>query len=175
MKTKILEVTNGPLNWGKFMIGRFDTEWTRDSMVAKGHTLLSAVGWTGQHLLVVDLQTGEGALFRAHGGGYPAHDLEKHRVWVCPLFEPMLAWLYKQDLGDIGKLPDFVDLKDAPFSMSGHRRPGPRLQAVPEEAEGEGNCWRCCAPIWIPKGAEGKFTCMECVVKGESIRPAPGA
>lgn len=173
MKTKILEVTNGPMNWGKFMIGRFDGEWSRESMVAKGESLLSARGWTPAHILVLDLQTGEGAVFRP--GGLPSYDLNKHRVWVCPMFEPMLTWLYKQDLTDIAKLPDLVDLKDAPFAWSGYRRPGPRQLAAPEKAEGEGSCWRCAAPIWIPKGSKDKFTCMECVVKGESIRPIQDA
>lgn len=72
---------------------------------------------------VLDLQTGEGAFFRP--GGYAAADLEKHRVWVCPLFEPFLEWLYRQDLTDLGQLPRLVELPDAEFAMRGYRRAGP--------------------------------------------------
>lgn len=71
---------------------------------------------------MLDLETGEGALFLP--GGYASADLDKHKVWVCPLFEPFLAWLYKQDLQDLSKLPDLVDLPDAPFQWSGYRRSG---------------------------------------------------
>ena len=162
MKTKLVEVTNGPLNWGKFLVGRFDGEWSRDSMVAKGQTLLSTIGWSPEHILVLDLQTGEGAVFKP--GGLPSYDLNKHRVWVCPLFEPMLTWLYKQDLSDIAKLPDLVDLKDAPFAMSGFRREGPTLPAAAEEAKSKGSCSRCAGPIWTPS-EKGKYICLDCLIK----------
>jgi hypothetical protein len=125
MKTKIIEATNGPQNWGKFMLGRFDAEWQYRSAVADTPygSLLRGVGWTGEHLLVLDLQTGEGAIFRA-GGCAPA-DLDKHRIWVCPLFEPFLTWLYTQDLADLDALPAHVDLPEAEFAWQGYRRPGP--------------------------------------------------
>lgn len=123
MKTKIVEVTNGPLNWGKMLVGRLDWEWSRESAVAHGQRLLAAIGWNPDQVLVLDLQTREGAVFRP--GGCAAADLEKHRVWVCPMFQPFLEWLYTQDLSDLDRLPDHVDLKDAPFAWSGHRRPGP--------------------------------------------------
>lgn len=125
MKTKIIEATNGPHNWGKFMLGRFDEEWERISSVAPSdrYPLLRAVGLDNNHLLVLDLQTNEGAIFRP--GGLAAADLEKHRIWVCPLFEPFLAWLYEQDLSDLDQLPDHVDLPDVPFRWRGHRRSGP--------------------------------------------------
>lgn len=124
MKTKIIEATNGALNWGKFMLGRFDSEWALGSAaLTDPYSLLSRVGWTDEHLLVLDLQTGEGAIFRH--GGLPRADLEKHRIWVCPLFEPFLVWLYQQDVADLDALPAHVDLPDAPFAFSGYRRPGP--------------------------------------------------
>jgi len=52
---------------------------------------------------------------------------------VCPLYEPFLTWLYTQDTTDLDKLPDFVeiDVKDAPFAMSGYRRSGPEAQPEP--------------------------------------------
>lgn len=134
MKTKIIEATNGPRNWGKFMLGRFTEEWHRDSQVAPGrppdgdgpgwrYPLLRSIGWQLDALLVLDLQTGEGVIFTP--GGLASADLEKHRIWVCPLFEPFLAWLYEQDLSDLDRLPDHVDLPDAPFQWRGHRRSGP--------------------------------------------------
>jgi hypothetical protein len=122
MKTVIVEATNGPRNWGKFLIGRFDSEWERFSEVDPDRVLLGRCGWSTKHIVVLDLQTGEGAIFLP--GGLAAADLEKHRVWVCPLFEPFLAWLYAQDLNDLDALPKLIDLPDAPFAMHGYRRSG---------------------------------------------------
>jgi hypothetical protein len=127
LKTKIIETTNGPRNHGKFLLGRFDGEWSHPSAVASESLLLSLVGWGPEHLLVMDLQTGEGAIFRP--GGSAKADLDKHAVWVCPLFEPFLEWLYRQDLGDLDKLPAHVDLPDAEFALYGYRRPGPGRHA----------------------------------------------
>jgi hypothetical protein len=126
MKTKFIEATNGSMaNWGKFMVARFGPEeWARRSAIVEASwPLLRTVGWTGEHVLVVDLQTGEGAIFRPGGSAHA--DLEKHRVWVCPLFEPFLTWLYAQDLSDLDALPAHVDLPEAEFAMQGYRRAGP--------------------------------------------------
>jgi hypothetical protein len=128
MKTKFIEATNGPQNWGKFMIGRFEREeWYRPSAVAPSDRwpLMQTVGWRPDHLLVLDLQTGEGAIFGPYGLAHA--DLEKHRIWVCPLFEPFLTWLYQQDLADLDRLPAHIDLPDAEFAMQGYRRPGPEV------------------------------------------------
>lgn len=122
MRTKIIEATNGPQNWGKFLLGRFDQEWNVLSEVAKNLPLLRTVGWGREHILVLDLQTGEGVIVRP--GGSASSDLNTHQVWVCPLFEPFLKWLYKQDLADITKLPAHIDLPDAEFAMHGYRREG---------------------------------------------------
>lgn len=123
MKTIFVEATNGELNWGKFMVARFDAEeWSRTSIIDDARApLLRGRGWGPDHVLVVDLQTGEGAVFRP--GGHAREDLKKHRIWVCPLFEPFLVWLY--GLPDPMEAPPRVDL-DAPFEFFGHRRPGPQ-------------------------------------------------
>jgi len=132
MKTHIIEVTNGEKNWGKFLVGQLDHEWDRTSEVDKGRKLLPAVGWSPHHALalVLDIQTGEGAMFRL--GGLAKADLNKHKIWVCPMFEPFLEWLYayyteREATGDRfwwNGLPLHVDLPDAPFAMSGYRRTG---------------------------------------------------
>ena len=122
MHTKIVEVLS-PGNWGKFLLGRFAGEWVKHSEVEKGIPLLAQLGWTPHHLLVLDLATGEGAIFRL--GGIAAADLNKHRIWVCPLFEPFLQWLYEQDAGDLDELPSLVRLDGPPLAMAGYRRPGP--------------------------------------------------
>lgn len=87
LKTRIVEATNG-FNWGKFMVMQFeDDEWTAHSAITTDvGPLLPRLGWTKGHVWVLDLQTGEGALFR-HGGS-AIQDLNKHKIWVCPLFEP---------------------------------------------------------------------------------------
>lgn len=134
MISKIIEASNrdaGGFNWGKFMVARFTDEWLRKPAVrvdgehmpsSAATPLLARCGWTHDHILVMDLQTGEGALFRP--GGYAKSDLDqKHRIWVCPLFEPFLTWLYEQPLGDLAALPAHVTL-DAPSAMQGYRRKG---------------------------------------------------
>jgi hypothetical protein len=125
MIVKMIEVTNNDLNWGKFMLLRPDTEWSRlPTMDPSSRTpLLRQIGWTPEHVWVLDLQTGEGACFRP--GGIARADLLKHKIWCCPMYEPFLEWLYRQDLADITALPDMVNLSDAKFEMWGYRRPGP--------------------------------------------------
>lgn len=115
-------------NWGKFCIAKFTRyELRRPSFVDVGSPFASLIGtrWGGQHdhLFVLDLQTGEGALFR-HGGN-PAADLYKHQIWVCPLFEPFLTWLYRQDITDLSELPQVIRLPNDTASLHGYRRPGP--------------------------------------------------
>jgi hypothetical protein len=121
MKTKIIEATNGPQNWGKFLVGEFDSEWEVSSMVSLGRSLLRSRGHHEQERLVLDLETGEGAIFSL--GGMASADLAKHKIWVCPLFEPFLTWLYDQPV-DLNLLPAHIDLPDAPFSVDGYRRKG---------------------------------------------------
>lgn len=300
MQTRIIEVTSPAGNYGKFLLGRMDSEWSRKSLIERpipGQVLLRSLGWEPEHLWVMDLQTGEGALFRPPGlatadlasrnaiyveydeyghpypiggpglsriipsansrrhgleqkhdqphanqvghqddsaarnsrgtqgealsgvrrdqpsevllqsppglqlmpgmpeqeirsevlgepessggvGGRQMHELrlqqinigaalspsrpegerpgmeepqgevaESHQegarevrpslrqlprrdaqwlglgIWICPLFEPFLTWLYQQDLSDLEQLPDTVEI-DAPFSMQGYRRSG---------------------------------------------------
>lgn len=132
MRTKIIEGAQdlkSPGNWGKFMLCVPDTEWLRESKICPGvsRPLLGQIGWTFNHVWVLDLQTGEGAFFRP--GGVAGADLQKHKVWVCPLFEPFLEWLYgryRENPGlDIDDLPDVAELPDAPFEFAGYRRPGP--------------------------------------------------
>lgn len=128
METKIIEATQNAergFNWGKFCVARFDTEWKHRSAIDPGSSLplLTQRGWGREHLWVMDLETCEAVGVRPGGSAHA--DLEKHQVWVCPMFEPFLMWLYKQDLTDLGALPDLVELPDAPGAMSGYRRPGP--------------------------------------------------
>ena len=121
METHFIEATN-QLNWGKFMLGRFDSEWAARSAL-EDSKLLSGRGWTREHLLVLDLATGEGALFRVNQHGIAKEDLDKHRIWVCPLFQPFLEWLYVQPDLRFKALPSFIEL-EAPFAFRGYRREG---------------------------------------------------
>lgn len=129
MKTKFVEVTDETsFNWGKMLVGRFDQdEWHRRSEMmfatdGSETSLLGTRGWSREHIIVLDLETGEGCIFRP--GGLASADLTKHRVWVCPMFEPFLGWLYKQDLSDLEKIPSKVNLGKVPTAMAGYRRPG---------------------------------------------------
>ncbi|MEV6401184.1 hypothetical protein AB0M39_41495 [Streptomyces sp. NPDC051907] len=127
MKTRIIEAkqTGDPANWGKFMVMRPDEEWARRSAIDDNPygPLLRQCGWGPKHIIVFDLQTCEGAAFRP--GGFAKADLNKHRIHVCVLFEAFLTWLYVQDLSDLDRLPDVVELDGVPFELYGYRRPGP--------------------------------------------------
>lgn len=130
MKTQFIEVTQGSeFNWGKFMVGQFDEEeWLRQSMLP-GHEgmmpLLRGRGWASNHFLVLDIETGEGAIFSK---GSAVADLNKHQVWVCPMFEPFLEWLYEQDFADVSELPRYVKLNTNIEAMAGYRRKGPKAE-----------------------------------------------
>lgn len=144
MRLFFFEATNGT-NWGKFAIGLFTAEeWAVRSQVDEAK-LLRGRGWDEHHLLFLDLQTGEGTMLRP--GGLVEADLEKHAVWICPMAEPFLKWLYKSivrarvdiahaQLHDLasGGLPFILEAlahnplvtlteEEAPSSLWGHRRP----------------------------------------------------
>ena len=89
METKIIEATDSTqFNHGKFLLGRFtEDEWARKQKVIDerdpahlSFPLLRGRGWDRNSILVLDLQTGEGAIFRP--GGMAKADLDKHRIWV---------------------------------------------------------------------------------------------
>ena len=124
MNTKIVEVTNGTV-WGKFFIGWFDlVEWARHSAILPGddelsqHSLLSLGGWSSEHFLLLDLDTGDGGLFRHRG--LAEQDLTKKQLFVGPLFVPFLTWLYNQPLEDVRSLslPKVVNLHDSQIVRS---------------------------------------------------------
>lgn len=126
MQTKIIEAAHGKDviagNWGKFMVMRHDAaEWAYRSAM-DDRPLLRNIGTNPNMIWVLDLQTLEGVSVRP--GGSASADLNKHKVWVCPLFEPFLIWLYDQDLSDLQALPALVELPDAEAAMHGYRRSG---------------------------------------------------
>lgn len=121
MQTKFVEVTNNNQNWGKFLLIRFDAEYEYKSAFTN-KSLLHEVGWHPSNIFLLDLQTGEGARFLP--GGLASVDLDKHKIWCCPMYGPFLEWLYLQDLNDFSKLPNSVNLPNAEFALYGYRRNG---------------------------------------------------
>lgn len=128
MRLRFCEVTNG-FNWGKFAVGTFEGDELAyrsqlDATMGVQSRLIQGRGWGPEHRLVLDLQTGEAAIFR-HGGHAPA-DMNKRRIWTCPMFEPFLTWLYRQPLASLDDLPGLVEFTEAeaPSAMQGYRRPG---------------------------------------------------
>jgi len=128
VQSKFVEVTN-QFNWGKFLLCRFTAEeWAYRSKI-NGASLVDERGWTPRHIWMLDLQTGEGAFFRP--GGIAQYDLEKHQIWVCPMFGVFLDELYKHPdwCEDISRIPDLVELSDeramGASALYGHRRGGP--------------------------------------------------
>lgn len=125
MRTIFIEAEDeSKFNFGKFMLGIFgEEEWQYDSVIDKGRRLLDLRRWTKQHILILDCATGEGALFLL--GGNAEADLEKHRVWVCPLYQPFLTWLYKHyNENGLEGLPNYVNLGKCETAISGYRRSG---------------------------------------------------
>ncbi len=91
MEYRFVEVTDGTLH-GKFMIGVFGDDDHAEREAFSGALLLRNRGWSRDHFMLFDLQTGEGALFRP--GGRARFDLHRTRICVCPVFEVFLDWLY---------------------------------------------------------------------------------
>lgn len=112
MRNYFFEATNG-LAWGKFMVGQFDPyDWATTSEVDRGKGLLRGRGWGPEHHLVLDLQTGQGAVFAVQAGGVAEADVNKARIWVCPLFRPFLRWLYDETPGrSLDGMPRVVTLR----------------------------------------------------------------
>ncbi len=132
METRFVEAHQGDgwSNWGKFAVSRFTPQelaYPSRMPGTPGWGLVRSQGWSGDHVQVFDLATGEGAMFRL--GGLAPADLEKHQVWVCVLFEAFLDWLYRHYRADQAgwwdTLPAVVELPGVPFAFHGHRRPGP--------------------------------------------------
>lgn len=148
MQTRLIEAGQGTdgkgPNWGKFCVMWFDSEWEHQSEVDPGRALLPACGWPPGFLWVADLQTAEAVYVRP--GGSASYDLDKHRVWVCPMFGPFLAWLYRfLEEHDVKELPPYVALPDAVFAFHGYRRPG--LCPVCDEPGPGGICSAACMRI----------------------------
>jgi len=108
MQAKIVEALSG-MCWCKFLVARLGPEELKHpSAVDEGRPVL--VRRHPAELLVLDIETAEGALF-CPGGSAPS-DLRKHQIWVSALFAPFLDWLYEQhEAGvDLMDLPDLVEL-----------------------------------------------------------------
>lgn len=109
MKSWFFEATNQVL-WGKFMVGEFDSDdWSATSGVDLGRRLLRGRGWGMEHRLVLDLQTGQGAVFCVRALGAAEVDVNEAKIWVCPMFRPFLQWLYEHADVPLEALPRVVE------------------------------------------------------------------
>jgi hypothetical protein len=110
MHTKIVEVVSG-MCWCKFLVARFEPEeLAHPSQVDMGRTVMGP-HHDARSLLVLDIGTGEGAVFTP--GGSPSADLYKHAIWVSPLFGGFLKWLYALPKVVLADLPDLVELGES--------------------------------------------------------------
>ncbi len=139
MELRIVEAgqghTAGLSNHGKCGIGRYTGEqWAEPGQFpgSESSQLLRQCGWGPRHYWVLDLQTGEGAVFQVPG--YAPADLNKRRIWVCPMFEPFLAWMFeharREGANWFERLPRTVMLDDAEFCMHGYRRAGVHVDGL---------------------------------------------
>lgn len=117
MITQIIEGSNGRL-YGKWLVGQLDErERNRRTCLPDfegSHSVWTfagarKLGADPDALLIMDLQTDQGAVFSPNGS--PDTDLDGHGIWVCPLFRAFLRWLYAQEIGDVSRLPEFVELE----------------------------------------------------------------
>jgi hypothetical protein len=93
LETKIIEAHDASkFNHGKFMLGRFtEDEWALRQKVGLEDdpvemSLLRARGWDRDAILVLDLQTGEGAIFQPGtrtSAARSAHWLHRYVRAVC--------------------------------------------------------------------------------------------
>jgi len=127
MKTKVIEATD-QINWGRFMVGVLDHE--REAVSQVDGMPVCGRRWDQRTIFVMDLVTGEGAMFGPWG--LAAADLQKHAIWVCPLFEPWLEWLYARHPFTLDELPAVVNLDPTVTAkhnaLSGYRRAGPSAE-----------------------------------------------
>jgi hypothetical protein len=146
MITQFIEATNfydGGLNWGKFLLCKFDDrDWSYQATEADGALLSVMPGgresWNPEtSIFVVDLQTGEGSRFDLRTE--PVAQLERHKIWVCPLFEPFLKWLFREIQSrppgpgrfELTTLPAVAKFP-ASSALAGYRRAGPCDEAASE-------------------------------------------
>ncbi len=135
MDTKFVEVGHGPSggNWGKFMIARYTANELLEPTQfpgCEGQRIVSLRGSGRHHIWVMDLATGEGARFPVDLGGHPGatarKHLDDHQIWVCPLFEPFIGWLYDFSSANPNtwwdELPRTIEIPEAGFAFAGFRR-----------------------------------------------------
>jgi hypothetical protein len=116
--TKIIEGSDGGA-YGKWLVGQLDEHERSRKTSLPGYEGNASI-WTfaGARrfgadpgaVFVLDLQTGQGAVFNPTTSSSPDYDLDQANIWVCPLFRDFFRWLYTQDLADVTQLPNFIDL-----------------------------------------------------------------
>ena len=124
MITHFLEASDN-LAYGKFMLARLDGDEINAPSALPGYegsSLLRLGGlrrFNERSTLIVDLQTGNAAVFFISDGGDWKADLNRTGpIHVCPMFRPMLKWLYEQKVpahppAAIQQLPHFVEIDNA--------------------------------------------------------------
>lgn len=126
MKAHIIEATVGRSLWSTFLVGRFDHERERTSVVDEGAKLLR---FDPRDVLVLDIYTQEGAIFSYRG--YARYDIRKHAIWTGPLFESFLNWLRGQFEQGVSfeDLPEHVELP-ASEAADSERHEGPMTELL---------------------------------------------
>ena len=118
--THLIEASDNAA-YGKFLIARLDDELHASSALPgyEGSPLLRLGGlrrFNENSTLIVDLQTGNAAVFFISNGGSWEADLNRTGpIHVCPMFRPFLKWLYEQKVpvhppAAIQDLPRFVEV-----------------------------------------------------------------
>jgi hypothetical protein len=164
METIYIEATSkrtGPGQYFTFAVSQFtDLERQRRSQITKT-TLLPMLMTNYQILHILDMQTGEGAIFRFRGD--PEGDRLRHQIKTSPIFPDFLAWLYQQDVSTLSTLPRIVDLdrpqlaeRDSRYLRKGTNmieatgprhympdagRAGPRCAAIDTRSSRTGRRW----------------------------------
>lgn len=125
--------TYNDFNHGKFVLLRHGPEDLRRRSALPGYEtthILVGRKWDADGTFIADLQTGEGCVFYLECGSAAVQYTlnQKHKIWVCPMYEPFVCWLadthpeLARGGGDITALPSVVELPDAPTAVAGYRR-----------------------------------------------------
>lgn len=115
MITHFIETTDGVAH-GKFMLGCFDEREARTQTALPeltGSIFANAGGrrkFEPRRILVVDLQTAQGAAFLLSDFYTTRDELRALKAWVCPMYRPTVLWL--TDFWDkpLDELPRYVEI-----------------------------------------------------------------
>lgn len=123
MITKLIETTD-MFNHGKFLVGQMEGFELTQYLAIKddGRQLSHVLHASPSKFWVLDCATCEGAFFDFSNDAY--YQLERHQVWVCPMFPLFLEWAFEKFKQEPNVLnwDSLVNLKQGKHNALSRRR-----------------------------------------------------